>query len=85
MPCTPRMHRKEMMVVRKEEGGGPGAAPHPCPLPPRSLGRRRGADGLGPSSGSGLTGGGEPPSTPQGDREPGFGGLRGGRGRQSAA
>lgn len=83
MPCTPWMHRKEMMMMmmKKEEGGGPGAAPH---LHRPQVPGPAGAKGLGPFSGSGLTGGGESPSTLRGDRERGFG-VRGGRGRQPAA
>lgn len=60
----------------KEEGGGPGAAPH---LPRPQVPGPAGANGLGPFCGSGLTGGGESPSTPPGGREPGCG-VRGGRG-----
>lgn len=52
MHCTPWMHRNERM--KKEEGGGPGAAPH---LHRPQVPGPAGASGLGPFSGSGLTGG----------------------------
>lgn len=54
MCCTPGLHREEEMM--KEEGGGPGAAPHLSR--PQVLGPA-GADGPGPCLGSGLKGGGE--------------------------
>ena len=47
MHCTPGLHREEMM--KKEEGGGPGAAPH---LSRPQVPGPAGADGIGPFPGS---------------------------------
>lgn len=73
MHCTPGIHRDEMMI-KEEEGGGPGAAPH---LSRPQVPGQAGANGLGPFPGSGMTGDGGRSSTLQGDRERGFG-VRGG-------
>lgn len=48
MHCTPGLHREEKMM-KKEEGGGPGAAPH---LSRPQVPGPAGADGIGPFPGS---------------------------------
>lgn len=52
MRCTPTMHREEEKMM-KEEGGGPGAAPH---LSRPQVPGPTGADGLGPFPESRLKG-----------------------------
>lgn len=74
MHCTPRLHR-EGKVMKEEEGGGPGAAPH---LSRPQVPGPAGADEIGPFPGSWMTMGalgvsGVSPSTLREDRERGMG------------